>query len=243
MKQRHARKIFFLMLIFAVSVFPLAAQETDIGQEIDDIEAVEDEEIEYDEIEDGGYGDTVGGDENADLPITSEWGGMPLTGYTRGDKLFNINVGIIIPLFFLSASGDLMLNKLYAGGILSLAYHYFLNSNLFFGAILQWGFAQTLGENFLYLVPIGVTLGYQFVVNRFEFPVSITLGGMSEQYLTYNGYWPFLKPQAACFFRFNSNWSFGINTAWFLVPQWSNTPEKDATGNFMEITLSARYHL
>jgi hypothetical protein len=243
MKQRRARKIFFLMLIFAVSVFTLAAQETDIGREIDDIEAVEDEEIEYDEIEDGGYEDTVGGDENADLPITSEWGGMPLTGYTRGDKLFNINAGIIVPLFFLSASGDLMLNKLYAGGILSLAYHYFLNSNLFFGAILQWSFAQTLGENFLYLVPIGVTLGYQFVVNRFEFPVSITLGGMSEQYLTYNGYWPFLKPQAACFFRFNSNWSFGMNTAWFLVPQWSNTPEKNATGNFMEITLSARYHL
>jgi hypothetical protein len=241
MNKRRARNIFFLILILASAVFPLTAQETDTAEEIDDIEAGGIEAIEDEEIGDGGYEED--GDENAGLPISSEWGGISLSGYTLGDKTFNINAGIIVPLFFLSKSGDLMPNKVYVGGILSLAYHYFWNSHLFFGAVLQWSFAQTLGENFLFLVPIGVTVGYQFVVGRFEFPLSVTLGGMSERYLTYDGYWPFLKPQAACFFRFNSDWSFGINTAWFLVPQWTNTPEKDATGNFMEITLSARYHL
>jgi hypothetical protein len=229
MKKRRVC-ILILVIIFSVMIFPAAAQENDVGiEEAENIEYIED-------ITDGAD------DENAGIPIMSDWGGMPLSGYTRGDQTFNISLGILLPLFFTSASGNVLENKLSIGGIGSLAYNYFLNSHIFLGGILAGSFSQTLGKNFLYMIPIAFTAGYQFIVNRFEFPLSLTVGGITEQYLTYNGYWLFIKPQASGFFRFNNEWSFGINAAWWLAPQWTNTPEKNAVGNFMEITFSARYH-
>ncbi|MDR1148836.1 MAG: hypothetical protein LBK66_09415 [Spirochaetaceae bacterium] len=243
--------IIFLTIVFSVMTFPAAAQENDA--ELDETEEIEDIAIDdigsidgdIDESIDDGIDDDIEGgadDENAGIPIMSNWDGMPLTGYTRGDQTFNISLGVLLPLFFTSASGDTLENKLSVGGVGSLAYNYFLDSHIFLGGILAGSFSQTLGKNFLYMIPIAFTAGYQFVFRRFEFPLSLTVGGMTEQYLTYNGYWLFLKPQASGFFRFNNDWSFGLNVAWWLAPQWTNIPEKDAVGNFMEITLSARYH-
>ncbi|MDR2796421.1 MAG: hypothetical protein LBB47_06910 [Spirochaetaceae bacterium] len=247
MNKRRERKIFLLMLIFAATAFPSTAQESDTGETTETLE--NDETWDYDENEDIADGESEDGenedeeDGNANLPITTNWGGGPLTGYTRGDQTFTISLGVLFPLFFVSKSGDPLENKIFVGGAGSLAYTYFLNPNLFIGGLLQGSFSQTLGKNFLYLIPIGFTAGYQFVMwNRFEFPFSITVGGMTEQYLTYNGYWIFFKPQASAFYRFNSDWSFGLNVAWWLVPQWTNEPERDASGNFLELTLSARYH-
>ncbi|MDR2659118.1 MAG: hypothetical protein LBC27_03915 [Spirochaetaceae bacterium] len=219
------------VVLLVMTAFPAAAQESDDEIEnIEAIEAVEDSEEDEDE------------DTNAELPITSNWDGLPLSNYTRGDQTFNISLGILLPLFFTSNSGKTLENKIALGGTGSLAYTYYLNSRFFLGGVLSGSFSQTLGKNFLYLIPIGFTAGYQITMGRFEFPFSLTIGGMTEQYLTYNGYWLFIKPQASGFFRFNSDWSFGLNAAWWVAPQWTNTPEKDAVGNFMEITLSARYH-
>jgi hypothetical protein len=245
MNKRHARNIFFLTLIFAATVFPSAAQESDANDTGDTAEALEPIENDGDYYEDEDIADeddSEDEDGNASLPITTDWAGLPLTGYTRGDQTFTISLGMLFPLFFVSKSGDLLDNKISLGGAGSLAYNYFLNSHLFIGGILEGSFSQTLGKNFLYLIPIGFTAGYQFVLRRFEFPFSLTIGGMTEQYLTYNGYWIFFKPQASTFFRFNSDWSFGLNAAWWIVPQWTNDPERNATGNFFELTLCARYH-
>jgi hypothetical protein len=222
----------------------LSGTEMDIAT--GDTEAADDEAESADFEEDGADSEESGEEDeegvNANLPITTDWGVMPLSGYTRGDQTFNISLGVLLPLFFTANSGGTLDNKLLVGGVGSLAYNYFLDPRFFIGGILQGSFAQTIGENFLYLIPIGVTVGYQVVLNRFEFPFSLTAGGMTQQYLTYNGYWPFLKSQASGFFRFNSDWSFGLNAAWWIVPQWTNTPNRDAVGNFLELTLAARYH-
>jgi hypothetical protein len=262
MNARVARGTFFWTIVFAVAffaaaAFPLAAQDEADGG------IAEDSDGGYQQEDDGGYQpedddyypyeddypyeedypyEDEEGDENADLPALSVWDSVPLTGYTRGDKTFNISLGILPSLFFTSASGNTLDNHVKLGGTGSLSYNYFLNSRMFVGGVLQGSFSQTLGKNFLYMIPIGAIVGYQFVLRRFEFPLSVTLGGVTVQYLTFNGYWLFIKPQASGFFRFNSDWSFGLNVAWWLVPQWTKLPGKDATGNFMEVTLSARYH-
>lgn len=251
------RRFFFAALIFLMAAVFAEAQadgeaaggtEGTVGIEgADDTEGAVGIEAADETEEDGadGEADENGEDEegvNANLPITTDWGVMPLSGYTRGDQTFNISLGVLLPLFFTANSGGTLDNKLLVGGVGSLAYNYFLDPRFFIGGILQGSFAQTIGKNFLYLIPIGVTVGYQVVLNRFEFPFSLTAGGMTQQYLTYNGYWPFLKPQASGFFRFNSDWSFGLNAAWWIVPQWTNTPDRDAAGNFLELTLAARYH-
>jgi hypothetical protein len=252
-----ARGVFFWTLIFiaaffTVAAFPLAAQDEADGGVTGDADSGYQQEDgdgyppEYDNgypyEDDGSYPyDDGEGDENADLPALPVWDGIPFSGYTRGDKTFNISLGILPSLFFTS-SGKTLDNHIKLGGAGSLSYNYFLNSRMFIGGVLQGSFSQTLGKNFLYMIPIGATFGYQFVLRRFEFPLSVTVGGVTVQYLTFNGYWLFIKPQASGFFRFNSDWSFGLNIAWWFAPQWTKVPEKNASGHFLEVTLSARYH-
>jgi hypothetical protein len=51
-----------------------------------------------------------------------------------------------------------------------------------------------------------------------------------------------MKAGASVFFRFNPDWSFGLNTAWAWYPEWPKDKEHSMDGNFMDLTLSARYH-
>ncbi|GHV84180.1 hypothetical protein AGMMS50212_15200 [Spirochaetia bacterium] len=175
-------------------------------------------------------------------PISSIWRGTDDSMYTRGDQIFAINMGVLLPLFITDKDGKQIPTNMIVGGNGALSYSYFLDPNTFVGAELQGTFSQTLSKNFLFFIPIGVKVGYQFVYKRFEFPFSLTIGGITEQYITYNLYCLYLKPQASGFFRFSPDWSFGVNAAWWWVPQWTNDSARDAYGNFFEITLAARYH-
>jgi hypothetical protein len=51
-----------------------------------------------------------------------------------------------------------------------------------------------------------------------------------------------MKGGGAVYFRFNSDWSFGINANWYWLPQWTNERSKNVDGNIVDILLSARYH-
>ncbi|GHV26961.1 hypothetical protein AGMMS4952_07890 [Spirochaetia bacterium] len=170
-----------------------------------------------------------GGDE---LPIDSEWPDKLPDLYSRGDKTIGISVG---PLF------SLLENIGPVGGTLSFSYSYFFNSHLFIGGELQGMFIPTKGENILFIVPMGARVGYQFVLRRFEIPLALTIGFAPEKYMEkdYGGF--FMKPAASFFWRFNPNWSFGLNAEWWWVPQW---PENgfNMDGHFIEVSLSARYH-
>jgi hypothetical protein len=103
-------------------------------------------------------------------------------------------------------------------------------------------FASTLRENTLFIIPIGVRVGYQFILKRFEFPLALTLGLAPQRYLDlgYAGF--FMKPSVSAFFRFNPDWSFGLNSAWWWVPEWTREKDKNVDGHFVDITISARYH-
>lgn len=175
------------------------------------------------------------------LPIESDWGGARPTLYSKGDQTFVISLGTIFPTVFYGESGSIDSN-LETGGTGSLNYNYFINPNVALGGELGGMFAGTLGKNMLYIVPFGFRATYQFLAGRFEFPISLTLGGASQSYLTDDYFGLFLKPAAAAYWRFNPDWSFGLNAAWWWVPQWVEEGGKDVHGNFVELTLAARYH-
>jgi hypothetical protein len=103
-------------------------------------------------------------------------------------------------------------------------------------------FAGTLEKNMYYAVPFGVRAGYQFLWGRFEFPVNLFLGAVPQKYRDKGYFGLILKPGASAFWRFNADWSFGLNLAWWWVPQWTDAPSENVQGNFLELTLSARYH-
>jgi hypothetical protein len=177
-----------------------------------------------------------------DIPIESDWSDIVSSTYSRGDKTFTISLGALFPTVFVGQSGKIDGN-VKIGGTGSLSFNYFLNSVFFVGAEISGMFAPTLGKNMVYIIPIGVRVGYQFVLGSFEFPLALMIGMAPERYLENEGYFGFfMKPSASAFWRFNTSWSFGLNTGWWWVPQWTSNKAEDVHGNFVELTLSARYH-
>ena len=179
-------------------------------------------------------------EEQPDTSIDSEWEDYSPTLYTKGDKMFIITIGTVFPTYFGGISGNNHgLGKV--GGTGALGFSYFLNSNIFLGGELSAMFISTKGGNMLYIVPMGIRAGYQFVYRRFEFPLSMMIGG-APQKKQEDGYFGFImKWSASAFWRFNPDWSFGLNTSWWFVPQWPKEGP-NVNGNFFELTLSARYH-
>ena len=172
-------------------------------------------------------------------PIESGWMDYQDTVYTRGDKTFTITLGVIIPTVF--SGVDDQGSGLRVGGTGSLAFNYFLSPHVFLGGELSGMFSGTRGRNMLYVIPFGARIGYQFIVRRFEFPISLMVGAAPQRYIEEGYFGLILKPGASAFWRFNPDWTFGLNANWWFLPQWPKNGQ-NAIGNFLEITLSARYH-
>ena len=169
----------------------------------------------------------------------SEWINIESEPYSRGDTNFSITLGVLFPAFF---SGiDKNDHGLSIGGTGSLAFNYFLSSNFFIGAELAGMFSSSRRGNMLYMIPFGARAGFQFLLDRFEFPVSLFIGAVSQSYIEREYFGLILKPGASAFWRFNPDWSFGVNGSWWFVPQWPQNGY-NVNGNFIELTLSARYN-
>jgi len=173
----------------------------------------------------------------------SEWDYYYEDTHSKGDQTFIISLGTIIPALFQNDSGTVE-NKFSPpiGGTGSLSYHYYFSPNIFLGGELSGMFAPTLGGNTLFIVPVGVKGGYQFNYNKFEFPVSLTLGVSWHRYLSMSYFGLYMKGGGAAFYRVTNSWSFGLNANWYWLPQWTNVKSESVTGHMIEITLCARYH-
>jgi hypothetical protein len=169
--------------------------------------------------------------------------------YAKGDQIVTVSLGAAFPVLFLNSNGDLIDHKFTppVGGVLSLAYTYFLGPYLFVGGEIGFITAFTLSQNAVFIIPIGIRAGWQFVFRRFEFPVYLAIGIAPQKYLDFGYFGMYLKGAAAGFFRYNPNWSFGLSVDWNWLPQWpmeneARVPNKDINGNFLNVSLSARYH-
>jgi len=201
------------------------------------------------EEEDPGYEENIPeGDEEGDLP-ESDWNKYIPDMYSKGDQTFTIAVGTIFPTVFLNKNGKSIQHNFNppVGVNLSLSYNHFINSHLFFGGELGVMFNNTKGENTVFLFLIGGRAGWQFVFRRFEFPVYAAIGMAPQRYLNFGYFGMYLKGAGAAYYRFNPNWSFGLNADWNWLPQWplkdgKRTPDKDVYGNILGVSITARYH-
>ena len=178
-------------------------------------------------------------------PIESDWGEYNANIYTKGDKTFIITLGLVIPTIF--SGKDIIDNEhgLKLGGTGTLAFNYYLSPRFFLGGELSGMFMSTRAKNMFFMVPFGIRVGYQFVIRRFEFPFTLMIGAAPQKYIESGYFGLVIKPGASVFWRFNPDWSFGFNAVWWFVPQWPKALEGikyNAYGNFIELTLSARYH-
>jgi|TergutMp193P3_1026864.scaffolds.fasta_scaffold10180_3 hypothetical protein len=175
--------------------------------------------------------------------IEDDWDVYQTDLYAAGDKAFIISLGTVFPAVFLN-NGNVIQHNLTppVGGTGSLSYNYFLNSRFFTGVEVSGMFLPTVDRSTAYIIPIGLRIGYQFLIWRLEFPITLTTGINWHRYLNVSYFGYFVKGGAGAYFRYNSEWSFGINSNWCWLPEWTNEPSKNIDGNIVELTLSARYH-
>jgi len=180
-----------------------------------------------------------------------DWGFHMMDLYARGDQTFAITLGVVFPTVFYHHVGSFGPPHNFSppvGGAGSLSYSYFFGPRFFVGGEIGVSFNYTIGQNTIFIVPIGLRAGWQFVFGRFEFPITFTGGIAPQRFMDLSYFGWFLRGGVSGFFRFNSEWSFGLNTDWTWFPQRPPRREEDGyrnrnvDGNMLGLTISARYH-
>ena len=168
--------------------------------------------------------------------------------YTKGDQNITISLGTIFPAVFINNGHVIDHNiKPPVGGVLSLAYNYFIGPNFFIGGEIGFASAPTLAKNALFIIPIGIRAGWQFILNRFEFPLYAAIGIAPQKFLDMGYFGMYIKGAVSAYYRLLPKWSFGLIADWSWYPQWTmengkRTPDHDVDGNIIGVILSARYH-
>jgi hypothetical protein len=187
-------------------------------------------------------------EDDEDEDSIDNWDGYISDLYALGDQTFAISLGVTFPIVSLNDGKKIPHHfKPPVGGAGSLVYTYFLGAHFFMGLEVGIKFNYTLGQNTVFIIPIGLRGGGQFLIGRFEIPLHLSIGVAPQRYLDYNYVGFFLKAGVSVFFRFSPNWSFGIANEWSWYPQWPKeggirVPHKDVDTIFTSITLAARYH-
>jgi len=172
-----------------------------------------------------------------------EWDIYNDDSYTRGDQTFSVSLGALFPTVLLN-NGKKMNNNFSppVGGTGTLSYNYFFTPNIFLGGEVGGTFISTLADNMYYAILLGARTGYQFYFWRMEFPLNFSIGMIWHRYLDSRYYGLYLKAGGAAYYRFSMEWSFGLGTNWYWLPQWTNERAKNTDGFMIDLLLSARYH-
>jgi len=187
-------------------------------------------------------------EDDKDIYLETDWSSVNASRYSKGDQTFLICLSLVKPLFYMDKQQGYLSPKMNLGWKGSLGYAYYLDAHFFLGAELSGMFSSTIGGNMYFIVPMGFMGGYQFILGRFEFPLSLMIGAAPQTHQSRSYFGFFSKISGAAYFRFNNEWSFGLNTGFWWVPQWTNKPRAGYNGNvnihgfFWEFSLSARYH-
>jgi hypothetical protein len=181
------------------------------------------------------------------IPFESDWEDYRPDLYTRGDQTFTISAGVFFPTVFFNQGKQIDHNFNVVGGTGSLAYTYFFGPHFFLGGEIGIKFSSTLAESMIFIFDVGVRTGLQFILRRFEFPLTLVVGVAPQRYLDQDYAGLFVKGGGAVYYRFNPDWSFGMNADWSWYPQWpmeneKPVPSKNVDANMIGVTLSARYH-
>jgi hypothetical protein len=163
--------------------------------------------------------------------------------YSNGDQTFSMALGVGFPLAFIT-NGEVIDHKITPpiGGTGILNYNYYFNSRFFTGGELGLLFLPTIGGNTVFMTFFGVRVGTQFILWRFEFPISMSLGGTIQTYLDFGYFGFYMKGGASVFFRITHDWSFGVTSNFCWFPQWTNEPPKNIDGLFVDLAIVGRYH-
>jgi hypothetical protein len=167
--------------------------------------------------------------------------------YSLGQMTIALSAGLIIPLFFQSyVSGEYFTDtNLSLGGVGSLQWGLHLNNNWMTGLEVGGMFSRSTQGKTLYMLPVTAKGSYIIHFFPFEFPIFLGTGMAivrNRQQTQLN--W-ILKPGFSTIWKYDINWGFGLNVAyWWVLQPWKfdDDPDKDLMGNFLEVTLTVQYN-
>lgn len=163
--------------------------------------------------------------------------------YSLGDQTFAINLGPIVPLFFLSFAPAVFPTNLFPVGLVgSLQWQAYLGPRVRLGGELGGLAAFSPNLNPLLMAYLTPKITYTFPLYPFEIPLSIGLGADLVTYQGKTTIGPLIKPEASFYWVFNSSWSFGLNVSYWFDMQFAADPTQSRCGNFLEISLSVLDH-
>jgi len=181
--------------------------------------------------------------QESDPDVETDWDDYSSGYYVAGDQVFTMSLGVGFPALFLR-NGSVIDPQISppVGGSGSLAFNFYLNPLLYVGGEIGLMFYPTIGGDTLFLIPLGVRIGTQFIVWRFEFPISFSIGVNWHSLLNDIYFGMYAKIGGAAFFRFNNEWAFGLSANWSWFPEWTKDRSKSVDGFIVDLTISARYH-
>ncbi len=154
----------------------------------------------------------------------------------KGDQAARIGLSLSIPFRPTMA-------KMGLGGSASLGYDFYLSRNLMIGGEASFVYNTTIGNNVFYYVPLLFNTTWQFDAGKFEFPVTLGIGGALQNYTNSMLFGLDIRPQAGAYYRINSEWSAGANLQVHILPEWfAKQPQYNYVKLFGGIQLGARYH-
>jgi hypothetical protein len=168
-----------------------------------------------------------------------------IEGHQLGDQTLALNAGLMVPLFFKEFGGETHETNLTVGGLGELQWSAYVTPSLRIGLDIGGAFARSPNDRTLFLMPITAKASWVFGVSRFEFPVSLAAGINIVRYREWSHVDVILKPGVGGYWRYDTNWSFGLNLAWWLdfQPASADQPANQARmGNFLMITPGVFYN-
>ena len=195
-----------------------------------------------------GFPNLLAAQNNDDPSVETDWDDYFYDLYVKGDQTFIISLGTVFPVLFIkwyNDPGERIIDMNFTppvGGTGSLTYNYYFGPKFFIGGEVAGMFIHTLGENSLFIVPLGLRVGTQYIYRRFEFPLSLSVGMTWHTYLIYGYYGLYVKAGGSAYFRATNDWSFGLTTNLGWFPEWTDDKKNNVDGSFVDILFSARYH-
>lgn len=152
-----------------------------------------------------------------------------------GDQFIKINLDVLFPVNF----G----HQLNPGGAIELGYYRFLNNWLAVGGEINASYNISVGRKVFITLPLLAGVMFQPTYDKFEFPIFVNIGMGYETWQNMD-YFPslVLKLSGGAYYRLNEMCSFGLNLDYMLMPQFFEDSSKNFAGNFLSLTLGARYH-
>lgn len=159
-----------------------------------------------------------------------------------GDTFIRMGIGVGLPLFNVGPDGVNTKTKMNTGGTGSIGFSRFVTSRISLGGEITFAFNSTLGDNLYFYVPIAFKTSYELVFERIRVPLSLSTGMAFQTYNSTQYFGLHIKPEVGVYWLYSPEWSFGVSTAWNILPQWYKKASDNRTGNILDIVAGFRYH-